>query len=151
MSPTITIETLSGAEAPDASAKDAIKETIRLIPFISSHSKLINIYAELLDYLDASLRDDQILFVNLHHRLSDVIDYEKFTHIKKFPPLVDSYALMAVSDALITDYSSVFFDYLTLGKQLILHVEDIEHYVRARGTYLDMLTLPFDMAYSKED
>ena len=115
------------------------------------NEQLVTETAELLDYLDASLRDDQILFVNLHHRLSDVIDYEKFTHIKKFPPLVDSYALMAVSDALITDYSSVFFDYLTLGKQLILHVEDIEHYVRARGTYMDMLTLPFDMAYSKEE
>lgn len=115
------------------------------------NEQLVTETAELLDYLDASLRDDQILFVNLHHRLSDVIDYEKFTHIKKFPPLVDSYALMAVSDALITDYSSVFFDYLTLGKQLILHVEDIEHYVRARGTYMDMLTLPFDMAHSKEE
>lgn len=112
---------------------------------------LVQETAELLDFLDASLKDDQILFVNLHHRLSDVIDYEKFTHIKKFPPLVDSYALMAVSDALITDYSSVLFDYLTLGKQLILHVEDIEHYVRARGTYMDMLTLPFDMAHTKEE
>ena len=112
---------------------------------------LVQETAELLDYLDANLKDDQILFVNLHHRLSDVIDYEKFTHIKKFPPLIDSYALMAVSDALITDYSSVFFDYLTLGKQLILHVEDIEHYVRARGTYMDMLTLPFDMAHTKEE
>ena len=105
----------------------------------------------LLDYLDSSLKDSEILYVNLHHRLSDVIDYSVFKHIKKFPPLIDSYSLMAASDALITDYSSVFFDYLTLGKQIILHVEDIEHYVHARGTYMDMLTLPFDMAHSKEE
>ncbi|MBR1749313.1 MAG: CDP-glycerol glycerophosphotransferase family protein [Ruminococcus sp.] len=106
---------------------------------------------ELLDFLDDNLSDKQILYVNLHHKLSDVIDYSKFRHIKKFPPLVDSYALMAVSDALITDYSSVFFDYLTLGKQIILHVEDIKHYTKARGTYMDMLTLPFDMAHSKQE
>ncbi|MBO6140658.1 MAG: CDP-glycerol glycerophosphotransferase family protein [Ruminococcus sp.] len=116
-----------------------------------SNEEVVMESKELLDHLDENLHDDQILYVNLHHKLSDVIDYSKFRHIKKFPPLVDSYALMAVSDALITDYSSVFFDYLTLGKQIILHVEDIEHYVRARGTYMDMLTLPFDMAYSKED
>lgn len=116
-----------------------------------SNEEVVEESRALLDYLDASLRDDQILYVNLHHRLSDVIDYDKFKRIKKFPPLVDSYALMAVSDALITDFSSVFFDYLTLGKQIILHVEDIEHYVQARGTYMDMLTLPFDMAHSAEE
>ena len=116
-----------------------------------SEEMVIEECRELLDFLDENLNDSQILYVNLHHKLSDVIDYEKFRRIKKFPPLVDSYALMAVSDALITDYSSVFFDYLTLGKQIILHVEDIEHYTRARGTYMDMLTLPFDMAHSKQE
>lgn len=116
-----------------------------------SHEAVVEESRELLDYLDGQLTDKQIMYVNLHHRVSDVIDYAKFRHIKQFPPLVDSYALMAVSDALVTDYSSVFFDYLTLGKQIVLHIEDIKHYVRARGTYMDMLTLPFDMAHTKEE
>lgn len=116
-----------------------------------SHEAVVEESRELLDYLDENLTDKQIMYVNLHHRVSDVIDYEKYKHIKQFPPLVDSYALMAVSDALVTDFSSVFFDYLTLGKQIVLHVEDVEHYVRARGTYMDMLTLPFDMAHNKEE
>lgn len=106
---------------------------------------------ELLNYLDENLRDDQILYVNLHHRVSDSIDYTPFRHIKKFPPLVDSYTLLSVTDALVTDFSSVFYDYLALGKQIVLHVEDYPTYKKKRGTYMDLMELPFDKAYSKEE
>lgn len=55
---------------------------------------------ELLDYLDANLREDQILYVNLHHRVSDSLDYSQFKRIRQFPPTVDSYKLLALTDAL---------------------------------------------------
>lgn len=106
---------------------------------------------ELLNYLDENLRHDQILYVNLHHRVSDSIDYTPFRHIKKFPPLVDSYTLLSVTDALVTDFSSVFYDYLALGKQIVLHVEDYPTYKKKRGTYMNLMDLPFDKAYSKEE
>lgn len=48
---------------------------------------------ELLDYLDANLREDQILYVNLHHRVSDSLDYSQFKRIRQFPPTVDSYVV----------------------------------------------------------
>ena len=101
---------------------------------------------ELLDYLDANLREDQILYVNLHHKVSDSLDYSGFKHIRKFPPLVDSYTLLAASDALITDYSSVFYDYLALQKQIVLYCADYELYREKRGTYMDLMSLPFDKA-----
>lgn len=106
---------------------------------------------ELLTYLDEYLRENQLLYVNLHHRVSAAMDYTQFRHIRQFPPLVDSYTLLAATEALITDYSSVFFDYLALGRQIILHVEDYETYHRKRGTYINLMELPFDKAYSKEE
>ncbi len=106
---------------------------------------------ELLDYLDANLREDQILYVNLHHRVSDSLDYSQFKRIRQFPPTVDSYKLLALTDALITDYSSVFFDYLALRRQIVLYCADYELYRKKRGTYMDLMELPFDKAVTPEE
>lgn len=106
---------------------------------------------ELLDYLDANLREDQILYVNLHHRVSDSLDYSQFKRICQFPPTVDSYKLLALTDALITDYSSVFYDYLALRRQIVLYCADYELYRKKRGTYMDLMELPFDKAVTPEE
>lgn len=106
---------------------------------------------ELLDYLDANLREDQILYVNLHHRVSDSLDYSQFKRIRQFPPTVDSYKLLALTDALITDYSSVFYDYLALRRQIVLYCAYYELYRKKRGTYMDLMELPFDKAVTPEE
>ncbi|SDB34401.1 CDP-glycerol glycerophosphotransferase family protein [Eubacterium oxidoreducens] len=106
---------------------------------------------ELLDYIDANLPSDCILYVNLHHKVSDFIDYDSYTRVKKFPPNVDSYALLAATQALITDYSSVFYDYLATRKHIILHCGDYELYAKKRGTYMNLMDLPFDKAATKEE
>ena len=98
---------------------------------------------ELLDYLDAHMADDQLLYVNLHHKVSGRLDYSAFRHIRQFPADIDSYRLLAASEALITDYSSVFFDYLASRRNIILYIPDLETYVEKRGTYMDISRLPF--------
>ncbi len=105
----------------------------------------------LLNALDQRLQEDQILYVNLHHHIGAALDCDAFAHIRKFPPLVDSYELLSVTDALISDYSSVFFDYLALRKQIILYIEDYDTYCQYQGLNMDIRDLPFDMAKSPED
>jgi CDP-glycerol glycerophosphotransferase (TagB/SpsB family) len=107
--------------------------------------------AELLAYLDENLADDQILYVNLHHKVNASLDYSSFRRIRRFPQDVDTYELLAASDALITDYSSVFYDYLVLRRQIILYCADYEKYKEVRGTYMDISELPFDKALTKEE
>ncbi|WP_062108591.1 CDP-glycerol glycerophosphotransferase family protein [Bacillus niameyensis] len=43
--------------------------------------------------------------------------------------------LLAVSDLLITDYSTVFFDYSLLGRPIIFYPYDLEDYIRSRDFY----------------
>jgi len=57
------------------------------------------------------------------------------------PRALDPYDLFSVSDILITDYSSVFFDFLYLGKPIIFYVPDLEEYSKERGFFLE----PFDV------
>lgn len=51
----------------------------------------------------------------------------------------DTSALLVAADALITDYSSVMFDFTATGKPIYFHVPDIDHYRgELRGFYFDL-------------
>ncbi|MER5176817.1 bifunctional glycosyltransferase family 2 protein/CDP-glycerol:glycerophosphate glycerophosphotransferase [Streptomyces sp. NPDC002896] len=50
--------------------------------------------------------------------------------------------LMLASDALVTDYSSLMFDYANLDRPIIVHADDWEAYQAAGGTYFDLLAAP---------
>ena len=49
---------------------------------------------------------------------------------------IDLYEILGASDALITDYSSVYFDYLLLDKPILFTPVDLEEYRRKRGFLL---------------
>ncbi|MGW0392813.1 bifunctional glycosyltransferase/CDP-glycerol:glycerophosphate glycerophosphotransferase [Streptomyces sp. NPDC003042] len=65
-----------------------------------------------------------------HPRLIDVSAY----------PSVEELCL--ASDALVTDYSSLMFDYAALDRPIVIHADDWEAYEAARGTYFDLRTFP---------
>lgn len=50
--------------------------------------------------------------------------------------------ILPVTDVLITDYSSVIFDYVLLNKPLILFVPDYEEYMYTRGFYIQFESIP---------
>lgn len=58
-----------------------------------------------------------------------------------------------VSDALITDYSSVFFDYAQLGRPIYFYMYDLAHYAKElRGFYLEVPDdLPNAVVESEEE
>jgi CDP-glycerol glycerophosphotransferase len=47
--------------------------------------------------------------------------------------------LCLAADALVTDYSSIMFDYAVLDRPIVIHAPDWETYVHKRGTYFDLL------------
>lgn len=50
--------------------------------------------------------------------------------------------LLPIVDAIITDYSSVYFDYLYFRKPIILFAPDLESYLSRRGLYPDYEQMP---------
>jgi CDP-glycerol glycerophosphotransferase (TagB/SpsB family) len=48
--------------------------------------------------------------------------------------------LCIAADVLVTDYSSIMFDYAVLDRPILIHAPDWEVYRAMRGTYFDVLT-----------
>ena len=59
--------------------------------------------------------------------------------------------LMVCADMLITDYSSVFFEYLLLDKPILYYVPDLEKYNDKRGFYLNFSKLPGRIVRDKKN
>ncbi|MEV6166138.1 bifunctional glycosyltransferase family 2 protein/CDP-glycerol:glycerophosphate glycerophosphotransferase [Streptomyces sp. NPDC052052] len=64
-------------------------------------------------------------------------------------PCVETLAL--ASDTLITDYSSLMFDYANLDRPVVIHFGDREAYEAARGTYFDLHSCPPGAIAHSED
>lgn len=66
------------------------------------------------------------------------------------PSHLDTNKILSATDILITDYSSVLFDYLPKLKPLILYMYDIEEYTKDRGLYFSENELPGYKCYDIE-
>jgi CRISPR system Cascade subunit CasB len=66
-------------------------------------------------------------------------------------PSVESLCL--ASDALVTDYSSIMFDYANLDRPIVIHAADDDWaaYEAARGTYFDLRAFPPGAVARSED
>lgn len=98
---------------------------------------------EILAEFDKRLGDDTLLLVNLHFLLASEINCDGYKHVEYFSPDYDTYEILNACDGLITDYSSVFFDFAVSGKKVILFAYDKEEYLSSRGLYMPFESLPF--------
>lgn len=108
-----------------------------------SNSTSVNEQLVLLDALNKRLDTNQLVFVKLHRLVSDKIDFSKYTNILCFPEEYETYEFLSIADCLITDYSSVMFDYLCTRKKIILYVYDKLDYMQKQGMCLNIDELPF--------
>ncbi len=96
----------------------------------------------MVDFLDAELLAAQTRAVVLVRGHSRTILPGSDTHgarvidVTAYPDMAD---LLVIADALITDYSSVMFDYTATGKPIFFFTPDIEQYrEQLRGFYFDL-------------
>ena len=107
--------------------------------------------ANILEQMDKSLDENHLLYVNLHPNVGESIDYREFKYIDQFPAAIPNYEFINCADALITDYSSIFFDYSITKKPIVLFMYDFEEYMEDRGMYTDIREFPFKKIYNLED
>ncbi len=103
-----------------------------------------NVYVQYYLYeIDKRLADDEVMYVNLHPFARKNVKFNTFKHIRQFPKEYETYEFLNAVDCLITDYSSVFYDFAVSRKKCILFTYDEEEYFADRGLYRPLSSLPF--------
>lgn len=97
----------------------------------------------ILSTLDSLLNDNVIIFIKLHQVVMKKIALSKYRHIRPFDSYMETYNFLSLMDGLITDYSSVLYDYANTERDIILFAYDYKEYFSSRGTYVDIKSLPF--------
>jgi CDP-glycerol glycerophosphotransferase len=95
-----------------------------------------------LDKLQAELGDDYVILLRMHYFIANQLDISEYNGlVYDFSKYDDIAELYLVSDVLITDYSSVFFDFANLKRPILFYTYDLENYRdKLRGFYLDIET-----------
>ena len=95
--------------------------------------------------LAAGLGDDHVVLARQHyfydadplvrelHRAGRLLDVASHASVEE---------LCIASDVLLTDYSSIMFDYAVLDRPIVIHAPDWDVYRELRGTYFDLLAEP---------
>ena len=84
------------------------------------------------------LGSEYILLIRAHYEVSKVMNIEDNLFVRnmtEYPELNDLYI---AADILVSDYSSVFFDYSITGKTMLHFCYDYEIYSSKRGMYFDV-------------
>ena len=87
---------------------------------------------------EKALGDEYILLMRAHYEVSKVMEIKENEFIRNVTdyPVLDE--LMIASDILISDYSSVFFDYSIMDKCMLHFTYDYDKYEEKRGMYFDI-------------
>ncbi len=104
------------------------------------------------DSLQKELKNYIILF-RAHYFIANSFEFDKYKDfiydVSKYDDINDLYI---ISDLLITDYSSVFFDYAILEKPIIFYMYDYDNYKNnLRDFYIDLKELPGPIVKDEKD
>ncbi|MFD9887405.1 CDP-glycerol glycerophosphotransferase family protein [Streptomyces alboflavus] len=84
------------------------------------------------------LGDDHVLLVRKHPLTSGRLPGARAPFVRDVTGHPRTAELLLVADVLITDYSSLMFDFAHTGRPMLFHAYDLEHYRdTVRGFYLD--------------
>lgn len=109
----------------------------------AANRKLLDDTASLLARLDDSLPNRVVVWVRLHPLVGRALDLSGYRRIRAFPDEMDGYDFLGRCDALVTDYSSVLFDFAASGRPVLLYMPDLATYRAERDFCLDPEDLPF--------
>ena len=149
----------------DDEKRQALKEKLgfegkEIFVYMPTHRDVIserrddNQRDEVTEYLieiDSRLKDNQVLMVKLHVYNQSKIDFSKFSNIIPFPDGYEIYDIVNLADALISDYSSIFFDFANTRRKIVLFNYDEEKYLADRGIYIPLEELPFPKVQNVDD
>lgn len=110
--------------------------------------ELITFKETLEEHIDT---DRYQVLVKPHQKLYEKVkDDEKYKG-KLVPAAVDANELLSAVDILVSDYSSIFYDYMAIDRPILFYITDLEEYSTSRGLSMGVDSLPGPVSDKAED
>jgi len=105
------------------------------------------------DELRRELGDEYVILLRVHYFVARLFDFDQAEgFVYNVSDLDDITPLYTIADVLVTDYSSVFFDYANLGRPMVFYMYDKKAYADdIRGFYIDLEELPGPIVETEEE
>jgi len=110
--------------------------TWRGIDFQSAESSAKR-FEELLEGFKARFGDRAVLLFKVHQQVYDLERNNEAIAHHIVPNSMKANDLLAITDVLVSDYSSIWVDYLASGCPMVFYTPDKAVYESTRGTYFD--------------
>jgi CDP-glycerol glycerophosphotransferase len=115
--------------------------------YAPTHREYEPTYVPVLDVaaVAEALGPDHVVLARLHYfydadpRLRELHRQGRVRDVAAHPSVEE---LCVAADVLVTDYSSIMFDYAVLDRPIVVHAPDWEVYRAVRGTYFDLMAEP---------
>jgi len=115
-------------------------EVILYAPTFRDYEYQFPLSEQFLKKLDKFLMKENKILIYKPHPFTEDIDLRQFKNIISVKRNIDINDLLIIADILITDYSSVFYDYLLTMRPIIFFADDLERYTEVRDFYYDYKT-----------
>lgn len=90
----------------------------------------------------------RFVFLFRAHHTMKIANVDGSISATDYPDMQD---LLCAADFLITDYSSCMHDFSLMNKPVFLYIPDYTDYMKDRGFYYDIPTMPFPYAYNRTE
>ncbi|MGN0521726.1 MAG: CDP-glycerol glycerophosphotransferase family protein [Eubacterium sp.] len=101
-------------------------------------------------YNNVDKNEYQVLF-KPHHIVYKALADKGLLKDNFVPATIDTNSLLGATDILVSDYSSIFFDFLVTGRPIIFYVPDLSSYAQSRGLYFQIEDLPGPVSDSLDE
>lgn len=96
--------------------------------------QLVAVVRELQSLVDS---DKYVVLLKVHQIINDAMQKSGKGRDVLVPNHIPTNSVLGVSDVLVTDYSSILFDFLASRRPILHFVPDLDEYKSGRGLYLD--------------
>ncbi|MGW1029898.1 CDP-glycerol glycerophosphotransferase family protein [Streptomyces sp. NPDC002577] len=123
-----------------ARAKLGIRPGQRALLYAPTHRDYESRWTPRIDLaaLAERLGEDTVLLIRGHYFYDSPLPEEVRAHVLDVSGYDPVEELALAADALITDYSSIMFDYANLDRPIVVFADDWDTYTRIRGVYFDL-------------
>lgn len=96
------------------------------------------------------ISDDYIVLLKSHYYAYKFFEEQGLDHLC-VSNKIDTNELLSIVNILITDYSSIFFEFLPTKNPILFYAYDAEEYIEKRGTYIPLNDLPGPICKNVQD